>query len=174
MFKKVTSIAMFLALFLLISGFGGCGKKAAEKTAEEATERALESSTGGQADVDISDNTVTVNTNAGSYQVGGNVDLPSDFPDDVYVVDGTITAAITSVENKGYTVSIETTQSVNDLKTLYEQKLADEGWTVNLTMTYEGGASVGGEKGNRIVSIGINPSEEGKTTVVVTTSETNY
>ncbi|PIS42246.1 MAG: hypothetical protein COT24_04245 [Candidatus Kerfeldbacteria bacterium CG08_land_8_20_14_0_20_40_16] len=169
MFKKVTLIAMFLALFLLISGFGGCGKKAAEK----ATEKAIETVTNGQADVDVSDNTVTINTNTGSYQAGGNVDLPSDFPDDVYVVDGNITAAITSVENNGYTVSIETTQSVNDLATLYEQKLKDEGWTITLTMAYEGTASVGGEKDNRMVSVGMNPNEEGKTIVVITTSETN-
>jgi len=40
-------------------------------------------------------------------------------------------------------------------------------------MAYEGTASVGGEKDNRMVSVGMNPNEEGKTIVVITTSETN-
>lgn len=168
--KLIIITAVLLALTI---GLTGCGKKAAEKAAEKATENAIEKATNGQADVDISGNTVSVNTDQGSYQAGGNVDLPAGFPDDVYVADGNITAAFSTTETNGYTVSIESSQSVSELKALYEQKLQSEGWNISLNMTFEGSASLSAEKDQRIVSIGMNPDDSGKTVVVISTYQQN-
>ena len=155
---------------ITLSGWG-CSKKAAENAAERAFERA----TNGQADVDIGTNSITINTNAGSFQAGGNVTLPDGFPSDVYVVDGTLTSATTSASNSGFTLSAETTKSVNEVKALYEEQLKNEGWTISLTMSYENSASVGAQKDNRTTTVSIAQQEEnGKTLVVLTTSTNDY
>ncbi len=162
-------IFLIIPIVLVMSlGIIGCGKKASDKAAEKA----IETATNGQADVDVNNNTVHVNTNGGSWEAGDNVSLPSNFPSDIYVVDGKITAAITSTETNGYTISIEATQSVSDLKALYDQKLKADGWEITLSMATSDGAAIGGQKNNRVISVGINPGDEGKTIVVIGTYTT--
>jgi len=162
--KKLFVVIFCLALALVVSG---CGEKAVEKAAETA----IEQSTGGQADVDIGTNSIKVNTNEGSLQVGGNISLPSGFPSDVHVIDGTITAATTVTEGEAYTVSIETSKSVAAAKSEYETELKNDGWNVTLAMTFEGGATLAAEKDNRSVSVSMSESD-GKTLVVLGTSTT--
>jgi len=145
----------------------GCGKKAAEKAAEKAIEKA----TNGQANVDLGTNSVKVNTNAGSLQVGGNITLPSSFPSDVYVIDGTIKAASTVKEGEIYTVTIETSKTVAEAKVKYENELKNDGWTIALSMDYGTSASVGAKKGDRTVTVAIGESE-GKTLVSLSVSKT--
>lgn len=169
--KQGIGIALALAAFAVL--LTGCTKKVAEKTTESATERAIERATNSQVDVDLATNSVKINTNGGSYQFGGNVALPTGFPDDVYIIDGTLTSATTATENSGYTVSIETTKSVEEAKALYETQLKNEGWTIALSMQYESSAAVGGQKGNRNVSVSIAQDTPGKTLVVLSTSTTD-
>lgn len=165
-------ISLIILALVLVSGIilSGCTKKASEKAAETVTEKAIEKSTNGQADVDISTNTVTINTNGSSFQAGENVSLPSGFPSDIYVIDGTLKSATTTNENNGYSLSIETSKSLSNARDQYEQKLKDEGWTVTATMNFQGSASIVAEKDNRSVSVMVSESD-GKTTVVVITSE---
>jgi len=144
----------------------GCG----EKTAEKKAEKAIEESTGGQVDVDIGDNTVKVNTNAGSFAAGDSVNLPSGFPSDVHVVSGTITAATTITEIDGYNVSIQTTKTVNAVKEEYETQLAVDGWTITLTLAIQDGATIGAEKDNRTVTVSISQDDDGKALVMMGTS----
>jgi len=160
--KKSLIFALCLVAGFSLIFVAGCGKKAAETAAEKA----IEKSTNGQADVDLSTNSVKVNTNAGTFEVGGKIDLPSGFPSDVYVIDGTITAATTLTANEGYTISIVTDKSVSEAKDLYEAKLKADGWTITFTMNVADGASVAGEKDNRTVTVSIGKTE-GQTQVVV-------
>lgn len=169
MIYKKTFYVIPIALVMVFGMAGlGCGKKASENAAEKALEKA----TNGQADVDLNNNTVRINTNTGSWEAGDNVSLPTNFPSDIYVVDGKINTAITSTETNGYTVSIESTQSVADLQALYDRELRADGWEITFTMASGGSATLGGTKGQRTVSVGINPGDEGKTNVVITTFET--
>lgn len=163
--KKIYWLApiLLVAIALVLTG---CGKKLSEKAAEKI----IEKSTNGQASVDVDRNQVTINTNGGSYQAGEEVKLPAGFPSDVYVIDGTIKAAMTNAENNGYTVSIETSQSVTEAKTRYEKELVDDGWTMSMSLVYEGAASLGATKGNRTTTISISTVSD-KTTVVLGTSE---
>lgn len=164
--KKFYIFALCVMLVGMAFAVTGCGKTTAEKAAEKAVEKA----TNGQASVNISTNTVTINVNGSSYQAGGNVKLPSGFPSDVYVIDGTIKAASTVKENESYTVSIETTKSVADAKAKYESELKNDGWEITISMSYENSASVGAKKGDRTVTVAIGESE-GKTLVVVTVAK---
>ncbi|MFA5051834.1 MAG: hypothetical protein WC544_02100 [Patescibacteria group bacterium] len=149
--KKAYWILPVIAIVAVSLAASGCTKKVAEKTAEKA----IEAATNGQADVDIDDNTLTINTDTGSYQAGDSVSLPDNFPSDVYVIDGTIKAAVANTQNESFVVSIQTSTSVDDAKTQYVQQLADDGWTIGTNMTYAGAVTLISEKDNRTLSVGI-------------------
>jgi len=152
---------IILSLVVVLSGtllLAGCGEK-------KAAEKAVEKASNGAVDVDIDNNKVTINTNEGTIEVGDSVKLPSDFPSDVYVIDGTIKGVTHISENKGYTVSIETTKSVSQAKTEYENELKEEGWNITFSMNIQNGASMTAEKDNRNLTVSI--SSDGETTQVV-------
>ncbi len=161
--KALLALTLVLAASLVLSG---CTKKAAESAAEKAIEKATNS----QADVDIGTNSIKVNTNTGSMQIGGNVVMPENFPDDIYVIDGTLTYALTASSGKSYTITIETNKSVNEVKNIYENKLAEDGWTINVNSMVQGSLGLGAQKSNR--SVTITASEiDSKTSVSIITSE---
>lgn len=160
--RKYFIIAICLLLLVTISGFGGCGKKAAEKTAEKSIEEA----TGGEADVDVDEGSIKINTNEGTFEAGEKVSLPSGFPSDVYVIDGDIVGA-TSTDEEYYSVSIKASKSVSEVADLYESKLQTDGWTINMKLSFEDSVTLGGEKDNRTVTVGINKDDDGKTFVVL-------
>ncbi len=162
---KKTIILSFSLVLVGALVLTGCG----EKVAEEAAENALENSLGGSVDVDIDNDTVTVNTSAGSWEAGEGASLPSGFPTDVHVIDGTITLGMTITENEAYSVSVETSKTVAQAKTEYETELAKDGWTINLTLDTGDISTIGAEKGNRTVAVSI-MSEDGKTTVSIATA----
>lgn len=120
-------IGLFIAITFVITG---CGKNVAEKAAENA----LESASNGDASVDIDDEQVTINTGNSSYQAGGDIDVPDGFPSDVYVVDGTITVALTYEVDTSYNIVISTNKSRDELKALYEEKMDEYGWTKDATV----------------------------------------
>lgn len=157
---KTSWILVAVVIMAVALVASGCAKKISEKTAEKA----IETATNGQADVDIDDNTVTINTNAGSYQAGDSVELPDGFPSDVYVIDGTIKAAINNTTTKTYTVSIQTSTSVDDAKSQYVEQMADDGWTINTNMNYAGSVTLIATKADRTLSVGI-MDVDGQTTV---------
>jgi hypothetical protein len=132
-------------------------------------EKSIEKSTNGQADVDLSNESVKINTNEGTFAVGGEISLPSGFPSDVHVIDGTIKSAVTIKENESYTITVETTKSISQAKSDYETELKADGWTINATVDLTNASSLSAEKGNRTVSVVISESE-GKTMVVIGTA----
>lgn len=161
--KKLFILCFCLVLAVTLSG---CGKKTAEKAAEKVIEKA----TNGQADVDVSGNTVKINTNTGSYAYGDKVDLPSDFPSDVYVIDGTIKTASSDKQYGSFAVSIETSKSVSDVKSDYESKLKDKGWNITYSASAQDSSSITAEKDNRSVSVFISSSED-KTMVILSVTK---
>lgn len=161
--KKLLWIIPVLALVALGAG---CGKKAAENTVENAIEKAYN----GQADVDIGTNSVSINVNGSSMNTGDSVALPTNFPTDVHVIDGTIKTAI-STPGSGYNLGIETTKTVAQAKTLYEQKLPTDGWTITTTAVIDvHTAVVAATKNGRTVSVSISDTD-GPTVVVVMVTE---
>jgi len=161
--KKVFIIATVLVLAITLTA---CGEKTAEKTAEKA----IETSTGGAADVDIDDDTVSINTNAGSMTVGEEVDLPDNFPSDIYVIEGTVKTAMEVAENESFSVTIETSKSVSAARTAYEEELVNDGWTITGTMDFTSTVSVMAEKDNRTVTVSINEVDDVVTVAIGTSS----
>ncbi len=158
--KKIWLVVILLATVAL----SGCTKKMAEK----ATERAIEKNTGDQVDLNFDNNQVTVETEQGSYQAGENVTLPADWPEDIYVLEGKLVAAMKVATNNGYSMSVVTEQSVSEIKQDYVDKLTDAGWTINMQMDYGESAALSATKDNRTVSVSVTASSDGTNVTIVT------
>lgn len=163
---KRTIIWLLPVIMITLLG-AGCFQKSAEKQAEDNLKKANIN-----ADVDLNGKTVTVNTNGGSWQMGESVSLPAGFPTDIYVIDGTITTAFKTDATSGYTVSINTEETVASAKAKYDTRIAADGWTITTTGVFEGTAAIIATKGNRSLNIGVNLGENGKATVVLSTLTT--
>jgi len=163
--KKTVLITIALLVTVSLLGFS-CTKKAAEDKLESDIEKA----TNGTADVDLDDNTLKVNTNEGSVEVGENVSLPSDFPSDVHVIDGNITASTVMSDIDGYSVTVQTDDSVTDAKEEYESQLVADGWEITMTFNLEGVATVGAQKDDRTVTISITDSDDGAMVMIGTST----
>lgn len=161
------SSAVILSLFLTGAS---CGKKISQKASEKATEKIIEKQIGGKADVDVSQGNIKVETEEGKMEAGENVKLPSDFPKDIYVIEGTIKAAISDQAREGQTISVETNKSMDEVYSLYQEKLKSDGWKITGTMAYGEVSTVVAEKDNRTASIVISKNGN-KTTVALSTGK---
>lgn len=170
--RRFFSLVLLAPLAVVVSG---CGKSVTQRAAESLTENAIERSTNGAADVDVDSNTIRVNVNGVAWQAGEQVTKPAGFPADVYLIDGTLTTAITTVENEAYSVTVSVTQSVASVKAAYDRELQAAGWSITGTASVGGAETIVGEKGGRTVSVTIaqDTNDTAKTTVVLTTSTSN-
>ena len=158
--RRVLWLVPVLALMVLGAS---CGKKAAEN----AVEKTVENATNGQADVDLGTNTVSINVNGTSVKTGTALALPTNFPTDVYVIDGTIKSSL-ATPGVGYTVALETTKSVAQAKALYDQKLPTDGWTITTSAVInEHSSAVMATKSGRSVQITIGDAD-GPNVVAIT------
>lgn len=137
---------------------------------QETAERVIERTTNGAADVNVGNQSVTVTTNASTIEAGEDVDVPEGFPDDVYVIAGTITSVVTV--HAGTTIVIQNDVPVADANTEYTEKLETAGWRVTGNGVFGDTASLFAQKDGRAVSIGISRSGE-TTTVTVTVTVPN-
>ena len=151
--------SLLCAMAILSLTLVGCAKSISQKASETAAERIIEQQTGGNADVDIDDGNVKVESNQGKMEAGENVALPADFPNDVYVIEGTIKVAVSDNESKGQSVSIETDKTVEEISSTYQEKLKANGWKITGTMSFGDSATVMAEKDDRTVSVIISKGE---------------
>ena len=154
----------FLLMILVVSvSFvaTGCGKTVEEKAAEKSIENAL----GGDVDADVSDGSVKLETDQGTWQAGEDSQLPDSWSDDVYVPDGKIIGS-SDTEVGGKSVTVEAEDSIADLKTKYQSELTDNGWNITMSLDMGAGVMIGAEKDERALSINIS-DEDGQVTVLV-------
>jgi len=140
-----------------------------EKQIEKMVENAYRSETGKDINVEYTDDGVSFETEEGSMQTGSSVTLPTDFPADVFVIEGKLTASLKTNE-QAYTVTVETKESLARVKELYQERMVSDGWSMTSTMNLGGTISLMGEKDTRALSV-LATEEEGKTTVIVTVAK---
>jgi hypothetical protein len=120
-------------------GLTACGA-VAEKVSENATEKAIESANGGNADVDINDDgSFSVKSKDGSFAVSADGELADGFPTEVPLVEGKVEASWSSSDGdqQGWWVTLD----VDDAKAAYAEaksSLEDSGYTI--TGDYQGTA----------------------------------
>lgn len=141
----MTSRHRALIAAVLIAGTGvlaGCGSgeeasdKAADAVAEKALEAAAEESSGGDVDIDVDDEQVTIEGEDGTYTMGGT-ERPESLPDDFPLAEGEITYAMESPSGSMVTVKVD------DVGSAFDQALADleaAGWTRSSVTEAEDGA----------------------------------
>lgn len=166
MIKKISLSLGMLASVILISG---CGEKS---LVENKVERQVKSRLGEEGNVQFGQDSINIKTEQGSMQVGENVTLPSGFPSDVYIIDGQITSAIKNISGQGYQVAIKSSASLKEVRNLYESKLKEQKWTVEVP--FENGPTImifaTKDKRQIVISAGEQTGESG-VVVVLSVSE---
>lgn len=163
MTKKLFVLTILLAVAF---GFSAC-KSPAEKAAERSAERAMEKASGGQAEVDIDEDTVNINMEEGSFSAGENVKLPDNFPSDVYIPKGKLLSVMNMGGADNWTATLETDDSISDVVEACQGKLTEAGWEITGNMNLGGMSQLSAEKGERAVSV-VFGTEDDKTTIAIT------
>jgi hypothetical protein len=159
---------MIVAGIIVLALIGAGISFLTRKGVEETIERGIEGSTNNDVDVDLDGNTIVANTNSGSVQIGENAEIPDSFPEDIYLIDGDVLAAIENTESSGYTITLTTNASASSVNDQYVEELPADGWTVTSTMNISGTYTLVAEKTNRTVSVTAGESD-GTTSVSIST-----
>lgn len=162
------TLYIIIAVVVVLGLAGAASSFLFKKGAEKVSEKIIEDSIGGDADIDLNDGSYSVNVNGGSFQVGDDVEIPESFPEDIYVISGDVKYALATTETSGYTVTVETTKSPAEVNTIYDREIRADDWTISGTSNYSGTYSIMGQKGDRYLSVTASETD-GKTTVMITT-----
>ena len=141
---------------------------ASQKMGEQAVENMIESATGGQAEVDIDSDSMTVKTDEGSFSTGTS--LPADFPKDAPVYPGsTVTYSGTSNDQEGTTqfaVVLSTNDSNQQVAGYYSTELLAQGWSITSTQNVAGTTAISATKDDRTFSVAA-VTEDGITSITL-------
>jgi hypothetical protein len=124
--RRVALLAVAVAAVVPLAACGGTSDPA-----EEAVEQALETELGGDAQVDVDGESLTVDTGDATLTAGSG-EVPADFPSAVPLVDGEVTFAqrSESPESTGWTVQINTPAVPDDVVDELSGALPGAGFTV--------------------------------------------
>lgn len=168
-----TNIKILFSSLLVGAILAGCSNDT--PATQEAQEKQLEEYVGSQGvdvDVDLNGGTpnVTLNQSAGgtSTQVGTNLTLPNDFPDDIAIFPGMQIIAA-SVMPQGHMVHAQTSATLDEIADFYTAQMTADGW-VDTTSDVQPPAmrSLIFEKGERRAGVTLIPGTP-NTTIQVTT-----
>jgi hypothetical protein len=129
---------------VVVVALTGCGN-AVENIVEGNVERAIENEIGESADVEIGEDSFSVDTEEGSITAGAG-SVPDDFPDDVPLPDGEVAFAQRLETADGFSWSLIVT-SDTDPGALAEEirgDLSGNGFTVEEASEFSGADSAGG------------------------------
>ncbi len=147
---------------------GGC-KKAGEKAAEKAIEAGM-AKEGVKADVDVSEDKITIRNKDGKIEFSGGegATVPKDFPNDVYIYEGaTIKAALTVPG--GCNLQMETGDSADKVLAAIKGKMTANGWSEVMNMNQGDHSVVQYKKGQRSTMVNVDVS--GKNTLITLTTQ---
>ncbi len=160
---------------LLVLGYGvnAMMSMASRKVGETMMERAIERSTGGDADVDFSDDgKMEVKTKDGTFTTGQ--EMPKDWPSDGPVYPGSevqYSASVNPTNGKpGKALVLMTKDAPDVVNAYYKAELEKQGWTISNTAQVAGGMMMAGTKDNRVFSVMI-AATDGRTTISVGVGE---
>jgi len=176
--RKLFSIIGLVAAIAVVMIFtAGCSnpwrRAASEKAQEETAERMLEKASGGEADVEIDNESTTITTEEGTSAI--NTDsLPDGFPSDVPIYpDAKIGYSHLGAgeASESASVSLTTGDGVNKVSDWYKSQITGAGWNIEQTNSITTGGSDTVEyytatKGERELSVTVTP-EEGETLITI-------
>lgn len=167
MAKNKLILPFLLSFILLVSG---CGPGT---LTEKYIENKIEKETGQNAKVDMNNGQFNMQTADGtSIQTGEGVELPSDFPKDVYIPKGELVSVMKNVVGAGYSVSLYADDSAEAINKQYLEKLKESGWSITMQVNTAGTMMIGAKKDTRNLSFSVSAGDEGKIFVVITVTDT--
>lgn len=142
----------------------GCGKKPEEKIAEKI----IEQNTGGKAKVDITDQSVKVETEEGTMNMttGKSAKIPESFPSDIYIFKPAEVKMAMEV-GQGYSVALATGKEIDAVASAYKKEMVKRGWKQQAAMDMGENAMLIYEKEKRVTNVAVT-REEGETKIVLT------
>ncbi|MDD5040513.1 MAG: hypothetical protein PHY34_05190 [Patescibacteria group bacterium] len=93
-------------------------------------------------------------------------ELLANFPEDIFLIDGTVTAYEEPSGDRGYVVTIQSLADRQTAQSQYEQNLSADGWSVSVEAGVQNNTIVRGEKDSRTVRVDISDSEPGVFVVI--------
>src|SRR3989339_1335593 len=142
-----------ISVAILTLALSGCGQSTSEIIGEKTIEKMIEEQSGGQAQVDLDKGSMKIESADGTFEAGENTTLPTDFPEDIYVIEGKIISAITNPAIENFSVSIETDKNLDEVSAIYQEKLKDENWKITGTMNFGEAVSIVASKDGRSASV---------------------
>ena len=146
----------FIILAAIMVVFG-CGENAGEKIIEKA----LESETGGNAEIDIEENSFRLKTEEGEMTMtaGDSAKLPADFPKDVFLYKGAdLNTAMELPE--GFNLMFQTKDDSSKVSEAYLTEMEAKGWSKEMSMDMGGQKMMMFKKDERIANVSIASDEE--------------
>ena len=138
-----------------------------QPAAEPQVDQPGEAPTGGIADVDVSDDgmSITSTDKDGTYtwQGGSQAELPEGFPEDVYVYEGSVVEMASSAPTS-YTIALATKDPFAKVVESYKEKMASAGWSLRTSTQMPGTEMLSYLLGDRAVSVSIF-DEDGQTKI---------
>jgi hypothetical protein len=162
-FSTRTAATAAMAVLLVI-GVGACGK-----VGEKVAEKSIEGATG--ADVDASDDGVTIRTKDGEYSTKSTKELPGSWPSDILAVaDGFEIDNVTETKTSDGAMSIVSTKGkgdVGDLVAFYVDAFEANDVEVAMQTKSGDGGMVSGTKGDTSYQVMIGAESGGQVSALL-------
>jgi hypothetical protein len=146
---------IFVTMTLVVACvlMAGCGKKAGQTMAEKTMEREM-AKQGVKADVQVSDDKMTIQMKDGSssFSTGRAAKIPDNFPKDIHVYDGATTLAVITMPS-GFSLQLETKDDVAKVAETYKKTMAFDGWGSETTYASPQQTTLSYKKDKRSVNI---------------------
>jgi hypothetical protein len=161
-----------IVVLAILCTLSGCAD-----VAEEAAERAIEGEiggNGGQADVEIGDESFSIQVKGkggdSSLNIGAGAKIPDGFPDDVPIYENmTILMAQSQTQKETFVVHANSTDSMLTVAGSYQQQAEKNGWEEESDITQGGKVKVlTYKKGDRSLQITLVAEDEGTQVNLVT------
>jgi hypothetical protein len=176
--KKIIAItAVIVPMLLILVLASGCfGQNIAEKIAEEVIEKAIESDSGENVDIDLDDGEMTIESDDGDVSIGMGADLPDNFPDNVPVYpDMEIISSwsVTEDNKDSYSINGLTEDAGSDVFAWYKENL--DGWEIENEFSASGDddkiSSLSAKSGGLVVVIMVVETEDEGTSIMESVTE---
>ena len=151
----------YFIIFAAIMVVFGCGEKIEEKAAEEVMEKVIESNMGGNAEIDLKENSLRIQTEEGEMTMtaGDSVKLPTDFPKDVFLYKGADLNTAMELP-QGFNLMFQTKDDPSKVSEAYLTEMEEEGWAKEMSMDMGGSKMMVFKKDERMVNVTITSDEE--------------
>jgi hypothetical protein len=168
--REDVMIRLIVCMFCLALLLFGCGRE----TQEAAIEKKIEEASGGDAEVDISDEgmKITGKTEEGEYSMtaGEEAEIPDNFPDDVFIYKPS-KAVMAMKAPEGHSITLSTDHDIKKVTEAYKKEMEGRGWVEEATATMGERSMLVYKKGDKVTNVTISPSDKGVQISIMTGTE---